>query len=281
MGFEPLGKTIKSLINSHVTFEIPRFQRDFSWDTANYEEFYKDIINQLKYVDNKFSIDKYFLGNMIFLGEKNSEIVDVIDGQQRLTTITIILAALRDRLKKISSDEANSIANTIQEEYILKKMDGETNRRLETKTSFPYFANTIQDSSGNVDKPTSDEEEDLMKTFENFKKKLDFDHLKKDFYKNKGINIIKDEYTEILKAIRDQILGCEVVAIYVDDKIQANKIFENINSKGKPLSQVDLVKNYIFNKLPPNEANVDNISLKWMEMKKNYLLLEVIQQIIQ
>ncbi len=267
MGFEPLGKTVKSLISSHNTFSIPRFQRDFSWDKQNYDEFYKDILNQLIIKGKEFQADKYFLGNMIFLGSKDHETVEVIDGQQRLTTITIVLAALRNQLYTINSEEAKSIADTIQNEYIVKTMDGKIHRRLDPKTSFPYFANTIQDTEPTKQKPSSDEENDLKDAFDNFCNKLTFEQLNIDLSTYKQITITKEDYSKTLKAIRDQILACEIVAVYVDDSIQANKIFENINSKGKPLSQVDLVKNYIFNHITPSQTNVDNIQLKWVEMK--------------
>ena len=268
MGFEPLGKTIKSLINAHTTFNIPRFQRDFSWDKQNYDEFYNDIIRQINFYDEGFEVSKYFLGNMILLGEKNSDTVEVVDGQQRLTTITILLACLRNTLFSLKSEEANDIAETIQNEYILKKIDGRTYRRLEPKSSFPYFANTVQDFNNHEQETSSDEEIDLKNTFDSFIERLSFDHLKEDIHGHKGIYIEKTRYIEILKVIRDQILACEIVAVYVDEKEQANKIFENINSKGKPLSQVDLIKNYIFNKIPVSDANVDNIHDDWLKMKK-------------
>lgn len=271
MGFVPLGKTVKSLISSHNTFLIPRFQRDFSWEQKNYDEFYQDILNQLVIKEDEFKVEKYFLGNMIFQGGKDSVLVEVIDGQQRLTTITIILAALRDSLNKINTEESKNIAETIQNEYILKKHDGKIYRRLEPKTSFPYFANSIQDNDPQNDKPSSDEEIDLQKTFKFFSKKFTFENLKTDIFLHKQFDLSIDKYTEMLKTIRDQILLCEVVAIYVDNTNQANKIFENINSKGKPLSQVDLVKNYIFNHIGPSNADVDNIQEEWKKMKNKLI----------
>ena len=75
-------------------------------------------------------------------------------------------------------------------------------------------------------------------------------------------------YVSLLKAIRDQVLNCGIVSIYVDDKDQANEIFENINSKGKPLSQIDLIKNYVFSVIPLSSAGVDNAQIKWNEMKR-------------
>jgi len=273
MSFEPLGKTIKSLLSDHLHFTIPRFQRDFSWDSQNYKEFFWDMINQIEFdsfnKENPFKINDYFLGNMILLGSKTGDNVEVIDGQQRLTTITIFLAAIRDTLFSFSNNsKALAIANTIQSEYIIKERDGKQHRVLETKSSFPYFTNKIQDYTDINCWPTSEEEEDLKETFEQFLSLLSFDNLAPFFFEKFAFPITEDNFVDVLKAIRDQVLNCEVVSIYANDKTQANLIFENINSKGKPLSQVDLIKNYIFSQIPVSKGDVDILQDKWIEMKK-------------
>lgn len=270
MTFEPLGKTIKSLLSDHRTFNIPRFQRDYSWDKTNYREFLTDIINQLKHNQGVFETDKYFLGTMILLGNKNSELIDVIDGQQRLTTITIFLAAIRNHLLRTKNPRAIDIADTIQNDYIVKKIDGEIHRRLEPKTSFPYFANKIQDYDYDKsdDIPTSDEESEIKSTFDFFQEQLSFENINKLFSKMFSITLNDESYIDSLKAIRNQLVECEIVSIYADDKLQANEIFESINSKGKPLTQIDLIKNYIFNAISESAVGVDNLQLEWTKMKK-------------
>lgn len=75
-------------------------------------------------------------------------------------------------------------------------------------------------------------------------------------------------YIQILKNIRDQLLNSEIIEVFVSDREQANKIFENINSKGKSLSQVDLIKNIIFSKIDKTTAGVDEISDTWLSFNK-------------
>ena len=275
MNFEATSNTIKGLFGGTRVYQIPRFQRDFSWDKKNYEEFFEDMLSQILFNDN-FSTSEYYLGNMLFLGEKNKELVEVIDGQQRLTTITILLAALRNTLFSISKAEediSSAYAETIQTEYLIKKIDGKPQRKLETSTSYPYFTQTIQDyeTANNHVKPETEEEELLEEAFSYFMKSLEKENLFKkieNLNKHVTFNFNDDFYLNSLKSLRDQILRSTIIEIFVSNKEEANKIFENINSKGKPLSQVDLIKNSIFENINVTQGGVDEISRDWQEFNK-------------
>lgn len=92
MNIKPQDKTIKELLFSGRQFIIPRFQREYSWDRKNYKEFLDDMLNCLIVSEGKVNYDQYFLGTMLFVGdcfEGDKSEIDVVDGQQRLTTITI------------------------------------------------------------------------------------------------------------------------------------------------------------------------------------------------
>lgn len=270
MNFEARSNTIKGVFTSSRVYKIPRFQRDFSWDKKNYNEFLNDMISQIDFKGGGFKTSQYYLGNMLFLGEINGDSVEVIDGQQRLTTITILFAAIRDALYELGTNDSKNFGDTIQKEYLIKNIDGKACRKLETQTSYPYFTQTIQDyeTKNNKVKPSTDEEELIETTFKDFKNTLSkikiIPYIKKAF----DIEIEDEKYIYILKAIRDQILNSEIIEIYVKDRDQANKIFENINSKGKLLTQVDLVKNSIFQKIEPTKAGVDEIQSIWLGFNK-------------
>lgn len=271
MNFDADRDSIKGLLGTTRTYEIPRFQRDFSWETRHYSDFFYDMLSQLRFNDSKFETSQYYLGNMLFLGNKDDASVEVIDGQQRLTTTTILLAAIRDALFDISEtegDDAYEYANTIQSEYIVKKVDGKPQRKLKTKTSYPYFTQTIQDYATKNSKvqPKTEEEEALEKTSKFFTDLLKVEKLIPQASKSLGKNLGEEHYLITLRALRDQLLASEIVTIFVADRDQVNRIFENINSKGKPLSQVDLIKNSIFSIVRPTEAGVDEINIRWNNM---------------
>ena len=120
---QPNDKSVKLLLNSgsqfsiprfqylvfNTSFSIPRFQRDYSWDKKNYQEFIDDMINCLIIENNELKTQSYFLGTMLFIGDfidknKVDKYIHVVDGQQRLTTITILFSALSDRFRKINEN---------------------------------------------------------------------------------------------------------------------------------------------------------------------------------
>lgn len=277
MNFNAENSTIKGLLSNPRSYQIPRFQRDFSWDKSNYNEFLTDMLGQIKVEHNTFQTSQYYLGNMLFLGENNSKFVEVIDGQQRLTTITILLAAIRNKLFETKDEQAKEYANTIQNEYLVKKIDGQPQRKIQTYSSYPYFTQTVQDYYTRNDDvvPRTFEEELLKETFNYFIKQLAKEKIINLFNKINNQNISDKSYIELLIVLRDQILESEVINIFSSDKEHVNRIYQNINSKGKPLSQIDLIKNDIFSKIGKTDGGVDEISDDWKGILETLSKLDI------
>lgn len=180
MKFDARSENFRGLLSAVRNYKIPRFQRDFSWEDTNYRDFLFDLISQIKTEDNELVTTQYFFGNMLFLGEKEADSVEVVDGQQRLTTATILLAALRNTLYDIDDQKARDYADTIQKDYLVKKIDGEPQRKLQTASSYPYFTQTIQDheTSNNKVVPETEEEERLERAFSYFLNQLKYQNMK-------------------------------------------------------------------------------------------------------
>lgn len=271
MNIKPKDKTIKSLLISGSQFIIPRFQREYSWDKKNYEEFIDDMLNCLSIKDNKLIPDNYFLGTMLFIGDySEANDIDsniyVVDGQQRITTITILFSALSDRFLEIGEDV---LSKQVFRYIMTKNDDGDDIRILESKTHYPYFSFYIQDREKADIQPTSTEEEEVIKeSFIYLYNKLDEKNLRVYLKKTLGSDKVDQlEYTEILKTIRDQVLGTTFISISTPDKKNANMIFEILNAKGKRLSHVDLIKNKIFEVID-EQGSADYAEVKWNAVKK-------------
>ncbi len=268
MNIKTYDKTIKELLLSGKQFIIPRFQRAYSWEKNNYKEFFEDILNCLTIKDGKIIIDQYFLGTMLFVGdysESNASKIEVVDGQQRLTSITILFSAL--------SDIFISMGESVLSEQIFKYImttndDGEEVRILQSNTHYPFFSFFIQDRSKHIkQEPSSEEEECIKAAYNYFFDNLDENKIRKILKNNFGDKAVDEiSYIEILKAIRDQILNTIFVSISTFDKKQANLIFEILNAKGKRLTDIDLIKNKIFEVLDDTEP-ADVAQEKWKNLK--------------
>lgn len=270
MDIKPKDKNIKSLLISGSQFSIPRFQREYSWEKRNYQEFMEDMLNCLFIENGKLKTKSYFLGTMLFIGDysdsaNKDKYIYVVDGQQRITTITILFSALSDRFREINE---NKLSEQVFRYIMTQDDDGEDIRVLESKTHYPYFSFFIQDRMKCDTQETSTEEEECIKeSYTYLYDNLDEKRLRAYLKKKLGADDVDGlSYVEILKSIRDQILGTTFISISTPDKKNANMIFEILNAKGKRLSHVDLIKNKIFEIIDKTEP-ADYAEEKWSEIK--------------
>ncbi|MBQ9017681.1 DUF4357 domain-containing protein [Candidatus Saccharibacteria bacterium] len=220
---KPDATSILSFINSaDKTFVIPVYQRNYSWRAEECEKLFEDLLESLK--TNK----RHYFGNIVYyvldsvIWQGYSELA-LIDGQQRVTTIMLLLAAIRDT----ELDETKR--KTITETYLLNR-NSTTKERVKLKQ-----IESDRDIYESIINGTFDESSDSNagRNYKVFKRLI----------KNSGIST-----DDLLKAINN----LEVVAL--DLNLNENKersespqiIFESINATGKSLSTADLLRNYLL-----------------------------------
>lgn len=266
MDFKAEPKTIQEILTKKKTFMIPRFQREFSWEKDHIEVLWDDLLENITLNDSNLKISEYFMGSLVLIDndeepKQNKRVV--IDGQQRLTIITILLSALYDSFI-IAKEE--KLANLVFQYIVTQDNNGEDITLLETESPKPFFQLRIQQKEKDASQePKSNEEKKLYAAYTLLRNKLEKKNLTDDIQKRFGKSF---DYVEILKILRDQLLNCKVVYVSVKSMKDAYMIFEVLNAKGEPLSVVDLVKNSLFSKLT-DEQPLDKASTSWKKIKDN------------
>lgn len=257
MNLSAYPRTIKDILTLNRKYIIPRYQREYSWEKPELEEFWKDLNEQIIIENGKLITGDYFIGSLVLVGEdsKDQEFL-VVDGQQRLTTITLILSALTE----VSKDVDNKISLSCYSYVEGKDDDFSPFFKLENENPKPFLQRRIQNIEKEAYMPDSDEEKRLLNAYEFFFKNLSNTELKKKY---DGI-----DYSDILKAVRDQILKFKTIFITVEKESDAQTIFETLNAKGKDLETLDLVKNKIFEILDEEHPS-DFAKETWKKIKDN------------
>ncbi|MGW3030232.1 DUF262 domain-containing protein [Streptomyces sp. NPDC001178] len=255
MGFDAVQRTIGEiiLIGEHV---VPRYQRPYAWDDENV----LDLWNDLR--DNP---EGHFLGNMV-VHPSGSDSWDLVDGQQRLTTVLIAIRAIRDAYEKIGEKgRAQGLSNYLQR----VDLSGEATFRLKYRTESGFLHLGLFSEPESIireAKPESSAEKAQYAAYEIFAK-----HIEAEVAKSAS------PAAEAIDAIRDRFIRSSVVYVRVDDRQDAFRIFETLNDRGKSLNQVDLVKNQVISSITATAAqeeehlwgnSVRNIeSISWSKVK--------------
>ncbi|MBU3090189.1 DUF262 domain-containing HNH endonuclease family protein [Clostridium gasigenes] len=268
MNFEYNNMQIRTLLGyNNKRLYIPRYQRDYSWGKEEITEFLNDILSEISINNEKELISsEYFFGTILLAGSFNESgrNIEVIDGQQRITTMTIFLSALAKNFYTIGNKKLGNLVWV----YIMKEDDnGEHYKILKNDTTNHYFEYLIQMKEVCNIIPIDEEQEKIKEAYEYFINILKEDKLIKRLKEvNKNVKLDNIEYLDILKVIRDQLLNSNIICISTKDKKSANSIFEILNAKGKKLESIDLIKNSIFNYLDTIEPT-DHANNIWKNIK--------------
>ncbi|SDP21445.1 Protein of unknown function DUF262 [Pseudomonas congelans] len=171
-------KNVNEIFSLNKKYVVPRFQREYSWTKEEVGEFWEDVtacISPLRKGSKSLKNEDYFIGSLVLIGDDASFEHSIVDGQQRLTTLTILLRALAEAFN--TAGEA-SIGQALYKNYIEgTDNDGATYFKLINETPKPFFQNEIQYiKPENNSTPSSDEEKLLNDTFIFFKTKLEKNH---------------------------------------------------------------------------------------------------------
>lgn len=262
-------RSIKDILTLNRKYIIPRFQREYSWEKAELKEFLDDTLSQINRDDDGLTNSDYFIGSIVLVGNETKDVnFNVVDGQQRLTTITIFFSVLTQLFKDLSEDDLMDSCYSYIEG---KDDDNKPYFKLVNESPKPFLQHRIQNKTiDDAFEAHTDEEKKLLNAYNYFYSSLDQHKIARLFLSINDIDISNIDYVEVLKAIREQVKRFTVIFITVGRLEDANTIFETLNAKGKDLEAIDLIKNEIF-KVLKDEHPTDSTKDNWKSIKNKLI----------
>lgn len=242
---------ISQLFDKQRKYRVPNYQRGYAWQDKQVNALWKDIFNifnEDKSKRNKSSTNLHYMGVLAIDETKRGE-YEIVDGQQRITTIIFLIKALIIRLKEFSSED---ICESLSKKYIKSdkisykfeyyKESGENEFLKE------YVYNSVEDFKEKIDNLYK---QNIYNSFNNLKRKVN--------------NLSQEEIKSIIDIVENRL----VFNLYKNAQgIDVKKTFESMNNRGKELSKLELLKNrliYLSSKIQEEDEDLESLYLSLTE----------------
>lgn len=265
--------TLQDLFKNNV-FKIPDYQRGYSWENKHRRDLLEDLDSiQLTREGGQEKERRHYTGTVVLephgtqqgFGESYTRF-DIVDGQQRLTTLSILLNAVVNELRDVREIAATKISQIIKERYIMVEgPQGNIFKLSLDEDNDIYFKQAIIMDKDDVERTIRSHQNlaDAKEQFERY-----FSALKK--------RLSPTDYFAELKDLTQKITQLLVFTVYaVEDNSEVGVIFEVMNDRGKPLSELEKVKNflmYMTNRVsgePSSTELIERINFSWKEILQN------------
>lgn len=240
-------------------YTIPKYQREYTWSYHEWEALYDDISE---------NNDEYFIGSIICipLGDAINPYLEVIDGQQRLTTISLFLTAIYTRLKEhredLSEDDEDvlpSLRKSLKSKNSPNEMKLVPQIQNFNKDDFDHLMNETGLRKASAPKHPYYPMRKIARCFTYFLKRIDKEMEGMDG--NNAVNFLLGKYNKVKQAM--------LVKIEVSTHSDAYVLFESLNNRGTPLTAIDLMKNLIMARAESNNLTIDDCFNRWQMLLGN------------
>lgn len=243
---------IQKIFCDDFVFSIPLYQRPYAWETEQAEALLEDLLGFLG--DGNEPIDElnpYFLGSIVLIKTDSSPEAEVVDGQQRLTTLTILLSVMRE---VVPDDVAKELTDYLYEKGSVVRGTKNRYRLTLRERDAKFFRTHIQDEGGISN---------LLQ--------------QKDTHLSDSQTHIRDNALHLLERLQQLspnecfrlaqfiITGCLLVVVSTPDMDSAYRIFSVLNDRGLDLSHTDILKSEIIGKIPEDQQ--EEYNKRWEDVE--------------
>lgn len=243
-------------------YDIPKYQREYTWGNREWNTLFNDIVN---------NGNGYFLGSIICVNQSESTLEDtklqVIDGQQRITSLSILLLSIYTKLSKykanIPETKEDAYRDLKREIVVFNKNEELTPRvipQIQGKNKSDYFSLlTEQGLLNGYSRESYATKRKIYKSFSYFNDEID-----KYIAEEQKDDSSKSEES-ILFSLLEKVNKTVMVFIEVESNKDAYMLFESLNNRGVPLSAIDLIKNLLISQsdVPDDKNSVDKCYRQW------------------
>lgn len=275
--FKPLSLSIRELFgNADALYKIPQYQRPYKWEDEQVDKLWDDIYDAF---ENKE--DNYFLGSIITAKPRDNEksaYVDVVDGQQRLTTLMILFCVVRDLYPKLNAGktEENPFAVDIDTISSSISLFGKS-KRLKLFTHRQHQSDFESIILNGVTTELKKPYKYLVRTDEEPKYKFINTAV---LFKIKLEELGKEQAEELINYIFNQV---KIIRIDCKNREFAIKLFQVLNDRGMDLTAADLIKSYLLERLytkykedpDTSKIKVEQFIADWREMEQTIKICDI------
>lgn len=247
---EAAERTISQVLTEQLRYQIPSYQRPYSWEVENVTQLLDDVWEAFQANDSE-----YFIGSLITIEVEEKALYDVVDGQQRLTTLNLILARLRDHIddKGIQGDLGQRILP--KDVYSKKVASARLTLRSKDQSFFlKYALNSEIVDDAVIEKTVRGKNFPQQRIAENLQ----------------AISKFLDAKPKADLPLFAQYLLNNVYVVFVMTKSfkSAYRLFNVLNARGMQLSNADLIKNSLFGELgEQDDQSSKDLEEKWLDLE--------------
>lgn len=247
--------TLNNIFERSENYRVPEFQRDYSWKEEQWEELWEDIDALRK---NKMSV--HYMGAIV-LKDSKDKTLGVIDGQQRLATLSIVILSVIKRLQDLVDSEIDVKDNSARKSLLMTKYIGvrdaaslKYTKKLTLNENNEQFYDSYLAELKTPPSPRSltDSDKLLDKAFKFFYKKI-----KEEFPLEVGGKALAEF---LLNELSERLTFIQIV---VEDEVNAYTVFETLNSRGIELGTSDLLKNYLLSLTADSDEDKKHAKNQW------------------
>lgn len=245
--FEANSIAITDVLTGNKKYSIPPYQRPYRWDAEDAEQLARDIYDSFK--SSASGSPVYFIGSIICVRTKDREF-EVVDGQQRLITLTLVVLQLADLIEEP------------QAKMLLKGMIAQVDALAETAKDVPslrvrepehqFYWDCIVGNAAAPQKPTRNQ-----RVFLRNRKKI------ADFFSD--LQLTQADIKRFAAYLRDKVF---VVFVQAGDRASSFRLFNVLNNRGMSLNDADLLKNELLSKVGDDKPHSEKVEKNWLRIEE-------------